>query len=173
MFLLPFLSDDSYQCLASTNYLVVAEPRSLRAVRPPSMPLTPNKGAGKLGQSCVALRKRWGRRVVSVFCDGCYCLAHEVSLSLSPCRLQKALREVNKQVDAGSSDSSSGCQARLHLAASQLPVMDRALGEICRALLTSEDKACFAHLGGVASILKMLMLSLVDINAGQWTLSLK
>ena len=91
-------------------------------------------------------------------------------------RLQKALREVNKQVDAGTSggsSSASGEQACLVLSASQLPAVDRALGEISRALVTPEDKMCFTHLGGVASVLKMLVLSLVDVAAGRWTLSQK
>ncbi len=111
--------------------------------------------------------------MVSVFLGGCYSLAHDSVLFLISGRLQRALREVNKQVDAGTVTGSSSGQARLVLAPSQVPIMDRALGEISRGLVTPEDKKCFTHLGGVASILKMLMLSLVDVASGQWFLAKK
>jgi len=104
---------------------------------------------------------------------GGYSTAWCLALFIISCRLQKALREVNKQVDAGTSSSALGGQARLVLSASQLPIVDRALGEISRGLVKPEDKMCFTHLGGVASVLKMLVLALVDVAAGRWTLSEK
>ena len=76
-------------------------------------------------------------------------------------RLQKALRELNKQVDA-SSITGGNISSRLNLNSSQLPLVDRALGEINRALVSPDDQICFCHLGGVALVVKMLMLSAGD-----------
>lgn len=90
--------------------------------------------------------------------------------SLVPYRLQRALRELNKHVCAGSSSSAAGGHAHLNLTNFQLLSVDRALGEIGRSLLVHEDKLCFTHLGGVASILKMLVLLMVDSGTRQWTL---
>ena len=73
-------------------------------------------------------------------------------------RLQKALREFNKQVD---SLSSSG-----HLGgawdSTQLNQIDRSLGEMRRTLSGSgsgaSDQLCFSQLGGLASVLRLLLL---------------
>lgn len=85
------------------------------------------------------------------------------------CRLQKALRELNKQIDSAHPGS------RLHLTSSQCLVVDRALGEICRCLGSSEDHICLCQLGGVASVLKLLMLSVENCMGSneEWTLPLK
>ena len=99
----------------------------------------------------------------------------EFSLSLSPLpfsisphmytyRLQKALREFNKQVDSSS-----------HLGgawdSTQLNQIDRSLGLMRRTLSGSDtnasDQLCFCQLGGLASVLKMLLLcSEPDPNCG-------
>ena len=55
--------------------------------------------------------------------------------------------------------------------------MDRALGDINRSLATREDRICLCQLGGVASVLKLLVLSVgesgVAASANQWKLPLK
>ncbi len=53
---------------------------------------------------------------------------------------------------------------QLNLTSSQVPLIDRALGDILRALVSRDDQLCFSQLGGVASVLKMLMLSVGDSN---------
>jgi hypothetical protein len=87
----------------------------------------------------------------------CICITRTYTLTHS-LRLQKALREFNKQVD---SLSSSG-----HLGgawdSAQLNQIDRSLGEMRRTLTGngsgSSDQLCFSQLGGLASVLKMLLL---------------
>ena len=83
-------------------------------------------------------------------------------------RLQRALKEFNKQVD--SACGQRGAELRLTLSTTHLPPVDRALGEISRSLVTSEDQLCFCQLGGVASVLKMLMLSVENCTGSveQW-----
>ena len=71
-------------------------------------------------------------------------------------RLQKALREFNKQVDSLSSSSHLGGAWD----SAQLNQIDRPLGEMRRTLSGSgaNDQLCFCQLGGLASVLKMLLL---------------
>lgn len=95
----------------------------------------------------------------------------------TPPRLQKALRELNKQVDSACSvvapSAGNSGSHPLNLASSQLPPVDRALGEISRALSSSDDQTCFCQLGGVASVVKMLMLSIESGTSGKWSLPQK
>ena len=71
-------------------------------------------------------------------------------------RLQKVLREFNKQVDK--------LTGSLHLGgswdSSEINLLDRFLGEMRRTLKGggTSDQLCFSHLGGLASLLKMLLL---------------
>ena len=55
--------------------------------------------------------------------------------------------------------------------------MDRALGDINRSLLTREDQLCLCQLGGVASVLKLLVLSVGEggptTSVEHWKLPLK
>ena len=77
-------------------------------------------------------------------------------------RLQKALRDFNKQVDklSGSSQLGGAWDSSL------INQIDRSLGEMKRTLSSSSssggggtsNQLCFCHLGGPASILKMLLL---------------
>ena len=73
-------------------------------------------------------------------------------------RLQKALREFNKQVDSLSGSSHLGGAWD----SAQLNQIDRSLGEMRRTLSGSgsgaSDQLCFYQLGGLASVLKMLLL---------------
>ena len=68
-----------------------------------------------------------------------------------------------------------GSPSRLHLASSQLQQVDRALGEISRSLMSTEDQVCFCQLGGVASVMKMLLLSVENcMGSGEgWSLPQK
>lgn len=88
------------------------------------------------------------------------------------CRLQKAFRELNRQIDSASSMHPG---SRLHLMSTQCPVVDRALGDINRSLGSEEDQLCFCQMGGVASILKLLVMSVENcLGSGEdWTLPLK
>ena len=97
-------------------------------------------------------------------------------------RLQRALRELNKVVDSAASVVTGGgvnSGSRLNLTSSQVPIVDRALGEISRSFVSKDDQVCFCQLGGIASVLKMLMLSCGDciggggIGGGKWSLSEK
>lgn len=65
--------------------------------------------------------------------------------------------------------------SRLQLSSSQLQQVDRALGEISRSLVSGDDQACFCQLGGVASVLKMLMLSVENCmgSGEEWSLPQK
>ena len=97
----------------------------------------------------------------------CTCMSH---YCVYVCRLQKALRELNKQID-----SSAHPGSRLQLSSSQLPLVDRALGEINRSLASEDDQLCFCQLGGVACVLKLLVLSVENcMSTGEeWGLPLK
>lgn len=72
-------------------------------------------------------------------------------------RLQKVLRDFNKQVDRLSGSSHLGKMWDSAL----LNQIDRSLGEMKRTLSGggTNDQLCFSHLGGLASILRMLLLS--------------
>ena len=71
-------------------------------------------------------------------------------------RLQKVLRDFNKLVDRLSSSSNLGKAWDSTL----LNQIDRSLGEMKRTLSSggTSDQLCFCHLGGLASILRMLLL---------------
>ena len=73
-------------------------------------------------------------------------------------RLQKALREFNKQVDGLSSSGHLGGAWD----STQLNQIDRSLGEMRRTLSGSgsgaSDQLCFSQLGGLASVLRLLLL---------------
>lgn len=82
-------------------------------------------------------------------------------------------------MDSGASLLSAGgggsSPLRLNLTSSQLQQVDRSLGEISRSLSSADDQVCFCQLGGVASVLKMLMLSVENcMGSGEgWSLPQK
>ena len=89
----------------------------------------------------------------------CYkCILYDSSVmsTFPPDRLQKVLREFNKHVDK--------LTGSLHLGgswdSSEINLLDRSLGEMRRTLKGggTSDQFCFSHLGGLASVLKMLLL---------------
>ena len=73
-------------------------------------------------------------------------------------RMQKALRDLNRQIDAASNAQNSVWEP------SQLVQIDRALGEMTRTLNsgTGEDWLCFCQLGGIASVMRMLVVCMVE-----------
>lgn len=72
--------------------------------------------------------------------------------------MQKALRDLNRQIDSASNAQSSVWET------SELAQIDRALGEMTRTLNSgsAEDWLCFCQLGGIASVMRMLVVCMVE-----------
>lgn len=80
-------------------------------------------------------------------------------------KLQKALKELNRQLDATHTCTTSTA----HMwEASRVTLIDRSLGEMSRCLTSgsSEDRLCFCQLGGVASVLRLLVMGVME-NSGK------
>ena len=80
-------------------------------------------------------------------------------------KLQKALKELNRQLDATHASTTSTAHA---WEASQVTLIDRSLGEMSRCLTSGspEDRLCFCQLGGVASVLRLLVMGVME-NSGR------